>query len=162
MASIVLRPFTPDDAPWIAGTHGALYQRDEGFDETFQPLVASILEGFIASHDPERERGWLAMQAAERVGCIFCTRLDDHTAQLRLFLLLPELRGQGVGRKLLNECMGFARKSGYRAMRLWTHESHRAACALYRKTGWQLLDSRPVRSYGRELVEQCWAFRFEP
>lgn len=161
MTPIILRPFTADDAPWITEAHGALYQRDDGFDETFQPLVDSILKDFIAHCDPSCERGWVAMKRDARVGCIFCTRLDEQTAQLRLFLLLPEMRGKGLGLKLLNECMGFACKIGYRGMQLWTHESHRAACTLYRKTGWTLLHSKPVHSFGRDLVEQSWAFRFD-
>ncbi|QGX98995.1 GNAT family N-acetyltransferase [Roseovarius faecimaris] len=161
MDKITIRDFTADDAPWIAETHGALYRRGEGFDETFQPLVASILEDFITRSDPDRERGWIAERGGARVGCIFCTRLDDKTAKLRLFLVLPDLRGSGLGQKLLNECMSFAQSHGYEGMQLWTHESHRAACALYRRNGWQLRASKPVHSFGCDLVEQSWTYSFE-
>ena len=83
-------------------------------------------------------------------------RLDDETAKLRLFLLEPEARGVGLGRRLLATCTGFARAAGYRRMTLWTHESHRAACRLYAADGFTCVESRPVRSFGHDLVEQVW------
>lgn len=156
MEDILIRQFRADDTPWLVEQHGRLYQRDEGFDDTFAPLVERILMDFNASHDPSRERGWIAEREGARIGSIFCVTLDDHTAKLRLFLLLPEVRGQGLGKRMLHTCMAFARSAGYREMALWTHESHRAACALYRASGWQLTGSRNVHSFGRDLVEQSW------
>ena len=156
MTDVTLRRFAPEDAPWIIDRHGTLYARDEGFDETFGPLVASLLDDFIAGHDPDRECGWIAETDGQRLGCIFCVALTDKTAKLRMFLLTPEARGQGLGKRLLGHCMGFARQAGYTDMRLWTHESHRAACALYAATGWTLETSVPVRSFGKDLVEQSW------
>ena len=87
-------------------------------------------------------------------------RLDDQTAKLRLFLLEPEARGLGLGRCLLEACMSFARGSGYAGMQLWTHEEHSAAGALYARNGWELVESRPVHSFGRNLTEQTWKIRF--
>ncbi|AAV95047.1 GNAT family N-acetyltransferase [Ruegeria pomeroyi] len=156
MDTPVLRLFRPDDAPWLVEQHGVHYARAEGFDDSFGPLVARILDDFIADHDPDRERGWIAEADGQRLGSIFCVRLDETTAKLRLFLLVPEARGRGLGRRLLDTCMGFARDKGYTQMQLWTHESHRAACALYAATGWQLTDSKPVHSFGVDLVEQSW------
>jgi len=156
MSEITIRPFRAEDAPWLVERHGTLYARDEGFDDSFGPLVARILDAFIADHDPSRERGWIAERAGVRLGSIFCVSLNDQTAKLRLFLLEPQARGEGLGKRLLNTCMGFARDVGYREMVLWTHESHRAACALYRASGWQLTGSKPVRSFGVDLVEQSW------
>ncbi|MEX0319271.1 MAG: GNAT family N-acetyltransferase [Ruegeria sp.] len=156
MSDVTLRPFRPDDAPWLVECHGTLYARDEGFDDTFGQLVVQILDDFIADHDPTLERGWIAEQDGHRLGSIFCVKAGESTAKLRLFLLLPEARGRGLGKRLLHTCMGFARDAGYRDMRLWTHESHRAACALYAATGWQLVDSKPVHSFGVDLVEQSW------
>ncbi|MEY8839728.1 N-acetyltransferase family protein [Cribrihabitans sp. XS_ASV171] len=155
-ASPILRPFLPEDAAWLVERHGTLYARDEGFDASFGPLVAEILADFVASHDPQRERGWIAEENGERLGSIFCVAAGPETAKLRLFLLVPEARGKGLGKRLLTACMDFARAAGYRDMVLWTHESHRAACALYRSFGWELTDSRPVRSFGVDLVEQSW------
>lgn len=159
MDDINLRPFRPDDTAWLVERHGTLYGRDEGFDETFAPLVARILEDFIANSNSERECGWIAERAGKRLGSIFCVTQDDHTAKLRLFLLVPEARGLGLGKRLLTTCMCFARGAGYREMALWTHESHAAACGLYRSFGWRLTDSKPVHSFGVDLVEQSWRIR---
>ncbi|MES0825199.1 GNAT family N-acetyltransferase [Ruegeria sp. SCP11] len=159
MESIQIRPFCAVDAPWLVEQHGKFYARDEGFDDSFGALVEQILEDFVAEHDPARERGWIAERAGQRLGSIFCVALDERTAKLRLFLLVPEVRGRGLGQQMLDTCTDFARGVGFTEMRLWTHESHRAACALYRRNGWQLLDSKPVHSFGVELVEQSWKFR---
>ncbi len=156
MGTTTLRPFRAEDAPWLVEQHDVLYSRDEGFDGSFGQLVARILADFIADHDPTCEQGWIAERDGDRLGSIFCVRLDDQTAKLRLFLLLPEARGQGLGKRLLTTCMGFARDTGYRQMALWTHESHAAACGLYRAFGWELTDSKPVHSFGVDLVEQSW------
>ncbi len=159
METITLRPFRAGDAPWLVEQHDALYTRDEGFDDSFGPLVARILEDFIANNDPACEQGWIAEQEGQRLGSIFCVKQDDQTAKLRLFLLVPEARGKGLGKRLLTTCMGFARDVGYHEMVLWTHESHAAACGLYRAYGWELIDSKPVHSFGVDLVEQSWRIR---
>ena len=156
MNDVILRPFAPDDAPWLVERHQTLYARDEGFDETFGPLVAGILAEFTARHDPARERGWIAEAAGRPLGSIFCVDAGGETAKLRMFLLDPAARGRGLGKRLLQTCMGFARDAGYRDMVLWTHESHRAACALYAAFGWRLVESQPVHSFGVDLVEQTW------
>lgn len=156
MGEITLREFRAEDAPWLVERHQTLYAADEGFDDTFGPLVDEILKDFIAGHDPDRERGWIAEDDGQRLGSIFCVRLNDETAKLRLFLLVPEARGRGLGKRLLETCMGFAKDQGYCEMVLWTHESHRAACALYRSRGWELTQSKPVTSFGVPLVEQSW------
>jgi len=160
METPLIRPFHPEDAAWLVERHGTLYARDEGFDNTFAPLVAGILDAFVTGHDPTCEAGWIAVAEGARLGSIFCVRLDQHTAKLRLFLLVPEARGHGLGQRLLETCMTYARNRGYRGMQLWTHESHRAACALYARNGWHLVSSRPVHSFGRELVEQSWEIAF--
>lgn len=156
MSEIFLRPFQPGDAAWLVAQHGQHYAREEGFDDTFAPLVADILADFVAHHDPVRERGWVAMNGEKRLGSIFCVANGESTAKLRLFLLTPEARGIGLGKLLLRTCMNFAKSAGYRDMRLWTHESHKAACALYAAFGWELTESKPVRSFGADLVEQTW------
>ena len=156
MTDSVLRPFTAGDAPWLIARHGALYAEQDGFDATFAPLVEGILADFIASHDPVREAGWILDAAGHPAGSIFCVRQDAQTAKVRLFLLEPHLRGQGLGRRMLAHCMDFARSAGYARMELWTHASHRAACALYAATGWRLAASQPVRSFGQNLIAQSW------
>ena len=154
---ITIRPFDEDDTDWVVERHAALYARDEGFDGTFGPLVAGIIAEYITHRDPDREAAWIAEQGGQRIGSIFCMagKRPDR-ARLRLFLILPDARGQGLGHRLLDLCMSFAREAGYSHMELWTHESHRAACALYQKFGWRLVDSHPVRSFGVDLIEQSW------
>ncbi|WP_109467456.1 GNAT family N-acetyltransferase [Albibacillus kandeliae] len=156
MTDLILRPFTSDDTDWLVEQHGQLYARDEGFDESFGELVREILVAFNADHDSARETGWIAEENGQRLGSIFCVSAGEATAKLRLFLLTPEARGKGLGKRLLTTCMEYARSKGYSEMVLWTHESHRAACALYRAFGWTLEDSKPVRSFGVDLVEQHW------
>ncbi|RVT84070.1 GNAT family N-acetyltransferase [Rhodobacteraceae bacterium CCMM004] len=156
-AAVTLRPLASGDAGWLIERHAVLYSRDEGFDTSFEVLVARILADFLEDHDPACEAGWIADAGGRRMGSIFCVESGvPGTAKLRLFQLEPEARGLGLGRRMLTHCMGFARDAGYTRMTLWTHESHRAACALYAATGFALTDSRPVRSFGRDLVEQEW------
>lgn len=154
MSRIDLRPFTPDDHDWLVQTHIEVYEQGEGFDATFGVLVAQILDDFIASHDPAREKGWIAWEGKTRLGSIFCVRLDDHTAKLRLFQLVPEARGKGLGLRLLRTCTEFARAQGYTQMKLWTHKSHEAANALYLRNGWAIIDERAITNYGQPLVER--------
>lgn len=162
MTDVTLRRFAPTDMQWLVARHQDLYAREAGFDDSFGPLVADILHSFCAGHDPACEHGWMAESGGERLGTVFCMKKDAETAQLRLFLLTPKARGQGLGKRLLRECMEFARAAGYRGMMLKTHQSHRTACALYQAFGWQLADSRPVHSYGQDLVEQTWLLSFQP
>lgn len=160
MADVTLRPFRLEDTDWLVEQHGDLYAREAGFDDSFGPLVRSILEAFNAEHDPSCEHGWIAEAAGRPLGSIFCVRHDEVTAKLRLFLLVPAARGRGVGRMLLDQCMSFARGAGYAGMSLWTHESHAAACALYARAGWDMVASKSVHSFGQDLVEQTWVYRF--
>lgn len=150
-----IRGLLPGDVGWIIGTHGALYARDEGYDMTFEALVARILADFVGRADP-REATFIAECGGQRLGTISCMREDADTARLRLFLLVPEARGLGLGQRLHDTCLAFARARGYRRMVLWTHESHRAACALYAKSGWRLVRSIPARAYGQDVVDQDW------
>ncbi|MCK0102979.1 GNAT family N-acetyltransferase [Pseudohalocynthiibacter sp. F2068] len=136
--------------------HAELYAEEEGFKAEFEVLVAEILAAYMRNHDPDCERAWIAEQGGQRLGSIFCVRQSRKVAKLRLFFLEPQARGLGLGQKMLDMCMGYARGKGYEKMVLWTHESHEAACALYRKFGFELIDSKPERSFGRDLVTQNW------
>ncbi len=153
---IELKDLGPGDSDWLVDQHGRLYAQSEGFDASFGALVADILQAFETEHDPGCERAFIAWQGGTRLGSVFCVRQDAQTAKLRLFLLVPQARGRGLGQRLLDACMGFARQAGYARMVLWTHESHRAACALYLKNGWACVSSKPVVSFGVPLVEQGW------
>jgi len=154
--AVELRDLGCGDAGWLTQQHAELYAHEEGFDQTFEPLVAEILAGYIRAHDSTCERAWIAARGEQRLGSVFCVRLDGSTAKLRLFLLVPEARGLGLGKRLLRSCIAYARDTGYQRLQLWTHESHRAACALYAAHGFELVDSKPVHSFGVDLVEQTW------
>jgi len=151
-----IRTLQPGDAGWIIGTHGALYARDEGYDQSFEALVARIMAEFLERGDRSRECAWIAESGTQRLGTISCMREDDQTARLRLFILVPEARGLGLGQRLHDISVGFAKNAGYRRMVLWTHESHQAACALYAKNGWRLVRSAPGQAYGQSVVDQDW------
>ncbi|MCF6317443.1 MAG: GNAT family N-acetyltransferase [Marinosulfonomonas sp.] len=140
----------------IASRHGVLYAQEHGFDDSFEPLVAQILVDFLRTRRPQMERAWIAARGEHILGSIFCVRVSDDTAKLRLFYLEPAARGLGLGRKMLEACIGFARAAGYRRLVLWTHESHAAACSLYRKAGFAMVSESPVHNYGQDLVEQEW------
>ncbi len=157
---IIIRDLEGGDAGWIIQQHAELYARDEGFDMTFEALVAEIMADFIRRRDPARDRAFIAARGAERLGCIFCVGKDARTAKLRLFLVVPEARGHGLGRRLIAACMDWAKAQGYARMELWTHQSHKAACALYAAHGWRLVRSEPVQSFGVALVEQSWEIEF--
>jgi GNAT superfamily N-acetyltransferase/DNA-binding MarR family transcriptional regulator len=150
-----IRTSRPGDAGWIIGTHGALYARDEGYDQSFEALVARIMADWLDRADP-REAVWIAEVGDQRLGTISCMREDEVTARLRLFVLVPQARGMGLGQRLHDTCIGFARDKGYRRMVLWTHESHVAACALYARNGWRLVRSVPAQAYGQNVVDQDW------
>lgn len=158
---VTLRDIEHGDTGWLIQRHGELYARDEGFDLSFEALVAETLADFLRRRDPSRERAFIACHGTQRLGSVFCVAGGaPGVAKLRLFLLEPAARGQGLGHRMLTSCTDFARAVGYRKMVLWTHESHRAACALYAKHGFHLRDSRSVHSFGQNLVEQSWEIVF--
>lgn len=156
IGEVVLRDLQPGDAGWIIGRHGALYAEDEGFDATFEALVADILAAFLRHHDPARERGWIAVRGSQRLGSIFVVAETPQVAKLRLVLVERSERGTGLAQRMLETAMGFARGAGYSAMRLWTHESHRAAGRLYARNGFILTEATPARSFGQDVVAQVW------
>lgn len=158
---VSLRQFEARDLDWLVEAHAELYARTEGFDDSFAVLVSAILTDFLERHDSVWERGWVAERDGWRLGSIFCMRSDQECmAKLRLFLVQPEAQGMGLGRRLLETCMGFARDRGYAGLHLWTHESHAAACALYQAYGFEMTDARPVTNFGVDLVEQTWKISF--
>lgn len=154
---IDFRDLAPGDAGWVLDRHGALYAREEGYDATFEALVAEILADYLRNRDPARERGWIACAGDTRLGCVFVMRgAQPDRAKLRMFLIDPAARGQGLGARMLDMAMGWARQTGYTSMELWTHESHRAACALYARAGWHMIRSEPARAFGVDVVDQFW------
>lgn len=155
-----LRPFEKTDAAWLVAEHATHYARAEGFDDSFGPLVDSIIQSFLAGHDQTTEAGWIAHQGDARMGSIFCVRLDETTAKLRLFYVVKAGRGTGIAQALLDQCLSFARQAGYRGLTLWTHESHAAAGRIYDRNGLTRTRAEPVHSFGVDLVEETWEMTF--
>jgi GNAT superfamily N-acetyltransferase len=136
--------------------HGEVYAEEFGWDGSFEALVARIVADYAADHDPAREAAWIAELDGERVGCVFCVASDDTTAQLRILLVHPDGRGLGLGARLVEECIGFARGAGYERMVLWTNDPLVAARHVYLAAGFRLTDESPHRSFGHDLVGQTY------
>ncbi|ONF63018.1 bifunctional helix-turn-helix transcriptional regulator/GNAT family N-acetyltransferase [Amycolatopsis keratiniphila] len=155
--TLVLRPPRPGDFGWVVHRHGALYSREYGWDERFEALVARVVAEYVDRRDDPRQAGWIAELDGERVGSIFCMPAEDGvTAKLRMLLLEPAARGRGVGKRLVTECVEFARAAGYPAMELWTVSLLEAARAIYRKAGFQLVSEETITGFGYELTGQTW------
>ena len=154
---IVLRPPQPGDLGWVVERHGARYAAEYGWDATFEALVARIVADFAERRDTRREAGWIAELDGERVGCVFCTAADaEDTAQLRLLLVEPSARGAGVGTRLVDECLRFAGRSGYRRITLWTNDVLADARRIYERAGFRCDRREPHHSFGHDLVGEYW------
>jgi DNA-binding MarR family transcriptional regulator/predicted N-acetyltransferase YhbS len=156
---LVLRAPAPGDLGWVVERHGYRYAAEYGWDATFEALVARIVADFADRNDTKREAAWIAELDGERVGCVFCTKNPDEpdTAQLRLLIVEPSARGAGVGTRLVDECLRFARRAGYRRITLWTNDVLLAARRIYQKAGFRCDRREPHHSFGHDLVGEYWS-----
>ncbi|HVB47136.1 MAG TPA: GNAT family N-acetyltransferase [Burkholderiales bacterium] len=152
----ILRPHRPGDLGWVIERHGALYHEEYGWNEEFKALVAEIAASFLRRYDPEWERCWIAERSGTRLGSVMLVRQSRSVAKLRLLLLEPSARGQGIGRRLVAACLRYARRRGYRKMVLWTQSNLDAARAIYRQVGFRLVRTEPHHSFGHDLVGEFW------
>jgi DNA-binding MarR family transcriptional regulator/N-acetylglutamate synthase-like GNAT family acetyltransferase len=155
-APYVLRQPQPGDLGWVVHRHGAVYAREYGYDTQFEALVAEIVAHFVQRYDPKRECCWIAEQDGEVVGSVFLVERSKTVAQLRLLLVEPTARGAGLGTRLVDECVRFARQAGYRTLRLWTQSELRAARRLYQAAGFRIARKEKNHSFGKDLVSETW------
>ncbi|RYH09025.1 bifunctional helix-turn-helix transcriptional regulator/GNAT family N-acetyltransferase [Tropicimonas sp. IMCC6043] len=158
-AEVRIREIETGDIGWIIKRHGELYAASEGFDMSFEALVAGILSGFVANREEPAEKGWIAESEGLRLGSVFVVREDDTTARLRLMLVEPFARGKGIGQMLVDTAIRHARAQGFETMVLWTQQGLESACRLYERNGFRLVVSKPARAFGRDAVDQSWELR---
>ena len=155
-ASFLLRSHRPGDMGWVVARHGVVYGQEYGWDARIEALVAEIVAEFIRKHDPKREHCWIAERDGENVGCIFLVKESERIARLRLFLVDAKARGLGIGRRLTDEAIQFARANGYRKITLWTHRVLVAARHIYEDAGFKLTRTWKHDDFGKKLVAETW------
>ena len=151
-----LRAPVPGDFGWVVKRHAELYGEEYRWKEPFEGLCAQIVADYVNNNDPKRERCWIAEMNGENVGCIFIAKDSAEVARIRLLLVDPKARGLGLGARLVDECIRFARRAGYKKITLWTHSVLKAARHIYEKAGFKLMRTERHRSWGRPVVSEHW------
>ena len=151
-----LRAHRIGDIGWITHRQGILYADEYGWDQTFEAMVAEIVAAFVKTFDPEHERCWIAEHAGQVVGSVLLVRQSDEIAKLRLLYVEPAARRLGIGRRLVDECIQFARAKEYKTLTLWTNDVLVAARRIYEAAGFRLIAEERHHSFGRDLVGQNW------
>ena len=153
-----IRPLgDPGDLGWVIRAHGEIYAAEYGWDTSFEALVARIVADYAGDRDPTLEAAWIARAPnLDRAGCVFCVDAGDGLAQLRILLVDPAARGLGLGGRLVDECVSFARAAGYQRIRLWTQSVLTAARAIYVSRGFTLVERAPHHSFGADLVGEIY------
>jgi len=152
----LLRQHQPGDMGWIVHRQAILYAEEYGWDGTYEALAAEIVAQFIKNYDPKRERCWIAEKDGERIGAVFVAKASDEIAKLRLLHVEPEARGLGIGRRLVEECVRFARQAGYQKMTLWTQSILYAARHIYKQAGFQVVREEQHHRFGKDLTAETW------
>jgi GNAT superfamily N-acetyltransferase len=154
--SPVLRDPQPGDIGWVIEQHGAIYAQEYGWSWEFEALVASICAQFVQNFQPACERCWIAQLDGKRVGSVFVVKKAEGVAQLRMLILTPQARGHGIGARLTDEAITFARQCGYTKMTLWTNACLLPARAIYASRGFKLINSEPSVGFGKAQVSETW------
>ncbi|AIY40730.1 Histone acetyltransferase HPA2 -related acetyltransferase [Collimonas arenae] len=156
-SSYLLRDPRPGDMGWVVHRHGVLYAQDYGWNVDFEALVADIVAKYIRDFDSSAERCWIAEKDGKVVGSVFVVRHDETTAKLRLLYVEPSARGMGIGRRLVQECLRFAKFAGYQRMLLWTNSVLTGARDIYAKEGFEKIAEDAHHSFGKDLIGETWA-----
>jgi DNA-binding MarR family transcriptional regulator/GNAT superfamily N-acetyltransferase len=152
----LLRAPKPGDFGWIVKRHAELYAEEYGWTEPFEALCAQIVADFVNKFDAKCERCWIAEMDGENVGSIMLVKDAEGVARVRLLLVDPKARGIGLGARLTDECIGFARRAGYKKITLWTHSVLTAARHIYKQAGFKLIRTERHKSWGRAVVSEYW------
>ena len=154
--AVIIRPLLPGDLGWVVSRHGALYAQEYHWDISFEGFVAQIAADYLKNLDPQKENGWIAEVNSENAGCVFLVKKSDEVAKLRMLLVEPGARGLGIGKRLVQECIRFARQCGYRKMTLWTQSFLLAARHIYQQAGFRLTESAANHEFGQDLISETW------
>ena len=157
--AFTLRSHRPGDMGWITHRQAVLYSREYGWNEEFEALIAGIMSKFIQNFDRSMERCWIAEREGKIVGSVFVVKKTRMVAQLRLLYVEPTARGMGIGRRLVDECIRFARGHEYRKMTLWTNSVLVSARHIYEAAGFRLVEAQKYRGFGQDLVGQNWELK---
>jgi GNAT superfamily N-acetyltransferase len=157
-ARVEIRPLDrPGDLGWVVMAHAQAYTSEYHWDNSFEAMVARIVTDYAENRRPGLEAAWIAEVDGERAGCIFCVAADQETAKLRILLVQPDARGLGLGTRLVDTCLAFARAAGYRRITLWTNDVLTSARRIYQAAGFELVDQERHHSFGHDLVGQNWS-----
>ena len=158
-APYIIREPRSGDIGWIIHRKGILYNEEYGWDLRFEALTAEIAGKFFSSHDPNRERCWIAERDGEIIGSIFCVKASKTVARLRLLYVEPSARGLGIGSRLVDECISFAKRAGYKKLTLWTNSVLHSARHIYERAGFRKVAEEEHNSFGHDLVAQTWELK---
>ena len=155
--TVVLRRPAPGDLGWVLQRHGAIYAAEYNWNPEFEAYVARIIADFLTDPDPRRSAGWIAELDGVPAGFVCCVPEDDSTARLRLLLVEDWARGLGIGGRLVDEVLRFARQAGYERIVLSTVSVLASAWRIYQRAGFTLVHEQPEHSYGHDLIAEDWA-----